>query len=257
MLDDPLWLAVIILHLVALVALLGVWVTIDAARRGRSWVGWMWATAFLGGFAVLAWLVVRRRSPVDPTITRPTTTQLWAVALPVFALMSVACPSVRTSYVQVARVEGQSMSPTLRDQDRLVINKAIYDLRVPRRGELVMLRYPLNPDQLFIMRVIGEPADLIEIRSGRVWLNGVPLEEPYVPAEHRSLESWGPTTIDEAHYFVMGDRRNNSSDSRQWGQVPRKYIVGRVAYRWFPFGEWRSDWGGPSLVDPQPRIAAL
>jgi signal peptidase I len=139
------------------------------------------------------------------------------------------------------------MSPTLRDQDRLLVDKGAYDAALPVRGEIVMLYYPSNPDKTFVKRIIGEPGDVIEIRSGHVVLNGHPLDEPYVVPEHRSREHWGPTTIDEAYYFVMGDRRNNSSDSRHWGLVPRKYIVGRVAYRWYPFDDMRSDWGAPTL----------
>jgi signal peptidase I len=135
---------------------------------------------------------------------------------------------------QVARVEGQSMAPTLTDQDRLIVNKLIYRLSEPRRGDIVMLYYPLNPDKSFVKRVIAEEGDEVRIVDGRVFVNEVPLSDDYVPQEFRSHEDWGPQRIDEGYYFVMGDHRNNSSDSRHWGLVPKRYIIGKVQVRWWP-----------------------
>lgn len=135
---------------------------------------------------------------------------------------------------QVARVEGQSMAPTLTDQDRLIVNKLVYRLGEPRRGDIVMLYYPINPDKSFVKRVIAEEGDEVRIVDGRVFVNDVPLSDEYVPEEFRSHEDWGPQRIDEGYYFVMGDHRNNSSDSRHWGMVPKKYIIGKVQVRWWP-----------------------
>jgi signal peptidase I len=135
---------------------------------------------------------------------------------------------------QVARVEGQSMAPTLADQDRLIVNKLIYRLGAPRRGDIVMLYYPIDPDKSFVKRVIAEEGDTVRIVDGRVYVNGVPLSDEYVPTEYRSHDDWGPQTIPEGYYFVMGDHRNNSSDSRHWGMVPKKYIIGKVQLRWWP-----------------------
>ncbi len=135
---------------------------------------------------------------------------------------------------QVARVEGQSMAPTLTDQDRLIVNKLVYRLGEPRRGDIVMLYYPINPDKSFVKRVIAEEGDEVRIVDGRVFVNDVPLSDEYVPEEFRSHEDWGPQRIDEGYYFVMGDHRNNSSDSRHWGLVPKKYIIGKVQVRWWP-----------------------
>jgi signal peptidase I len=135
---------------------------------------------------------------------------------------------------QVARVEGQSMAPTLADQDRLIVNKLVYRISEPRRGDIVMLYYPLNPDKSFVKRVIAEEGDEVRIVDGRVFVNEVPLSDDYVPQEFRSHENWGPQRIDEGYYFVMGDHRNNSSDSRHWGLVPKKYIIGKVQVRWWP-----------------------
>ena len=135
---------------------------------------------------------------------------------------------------QVARVEGQSMAPTLADQDRLIVNKLAYRMGEPRRGDIVMLYYPLNPDKSFVKRVIAEEGDQVRIVDGRVFVNDVPMQDDFVPPEYRSHDDFGPSVIPEGYYFVMGDHRNNSSDSRHWGFVPKKYIIGRVQLRWWP-----------------------
>jgi signal peptidase I len=138
---------------------------------------------------------------------------------------------------QVARVDGLSMAPTLEDHDRLIVNKLVYELGEPRPGDIVMLYYPLNPEKMFVKRVIAREGDTVRIVDGRVYVNDVPLHDDYVPAEFRSHDDWGPQVIQQGYYFVMGDHRNNSSDSRHWGPVPKKYIVGKVKVRWWPLGE--------------------
>ena len=135
---------------------------------------------------------------------------------------------------QVARVEGQSMAPTLEDQDRLIVNKLVYRIGEPRRGDIVMLYYPLNPEKSFVKRVIAEEGDTVRIVDGQVYVNDIPLKDDYVPAEFRSHDDWGPQVIPEGYDFVMGDHRNNSSDSRHWGMVPKRYIIGKVQLRWWP-----------------------
>jgi signal peptidase I len=135
---------------------------------------------------------------------------------------------------QVARVEGLSMAPTLEDQDRLIVNKLVYRIGDPRRGDIVMLYYPVDPSKSFVKRVIAEEGDTVRIIEGHVYVNDVPLQDDYVPAEYRSHDDYGPKVIDPGYYFVMGDHRNNSSDSRTWGYVPKKYIIGKVQLRWWP-----------------------
>ena len=135
---------------------------------------------------------------------------------------------------QVARVEGMSMAPTLLDQDRLIVNKLAYRLHDPQVGDIVMLYYPLKPEKSFVKRIIAEEGDQVRIVDGRVYRNDVPVDDSFVPAEYRSHDDWGPRVIDEGYYFVMGDHRNNSSDSRHWGLVPKKYIIGKVQLRWWP-----------------------
>lgn len=211
------------------------WVGIDAARRRRNWIGWSGAASFLGVLGLLAWLLRRRRIHAQPEpigFWRGLGIVLTAPAL--FALSTAAVVSLTTFVVQAARVEGRSMAPTLEDQDRLVVDKMVYQRRDPRAGEIVMLHYPLRPDRLFVMRVIGEEGDMIRIVDGRLFRNDVQLEEPYLQPELRSHERWGPEVVPEGYYFVMGDNRINSSDSRHWKYVPRRYIVGRIALRWWP-----------------------
>jgi signal peptidase I len=140
---------------------------------------------------------------------------------------------------QVARVEGQSMAPTLADQDRLIVNKLAYRLHDPQVGDIVMLYYPIDPNKSFVKRVIAEENDIIRIVNGRVYRNEVLISDDYVRPEFRSHEDLGPLVIPEGYYFVMGDHRNNSSDSRHWGMVPKKYIIGKVQLRWWPIPKAR------------------
>ena len=140
---------------------------------------------------------------------------------------------------QVARVDGLSMAPTLEDHDRLIVNKLVYEIGEPRPGDIVMLYYPLNPEKMFVKRVIAREGDTVRIVDGRVYVNDVPLHDDYVPAEFRSHDDWGPQVIQQGYYFVMGDHRNNSSDSRHWGMVPKKYIIGKVQIRWWPVPQAR------------------
>jgi signal peptidase I len=135
---------------------------------------------------------------------------------------------------QVARVEGLSMAPTLADQDRLIVNKLAYRIGEPRRGDIVMLYYPIDPDKSFVKRVIAEEGDQVRIVDGQVFVNDVPMQDDFVAPEYRSHDDFGPSVIPEGYYFVMGDHRNNSSDSRHWGFVPKKYIIGKVQIRWWP-----------------------
>jgi signal peptidase I len=140
---------------------------------------------------------------------------------------------------QVARVDGLSMAPTLEDHDRLIVDKLVYELGDPRPGDIVMLYYPVNPEKMFVKRVIAKEGDRVRIVDGRVYVNDLQLHDDYVPDEFRSHDDYGPETIQPGFYFVMGDHRNNSSDSRHWGQVPKKYIVGKVKIRWWPLQEAR------------------
>jgi signal peptidase I len=140
---------------------------------------------------------------------------------------------------RLARIEGHAMGLTLRDQDRVCVYMLAYRGTLPKREDIVMLRYPLDPSRRFVKRVVGLPGERLEIRGGQVFINDRPYDDAYVVPEFRSRENWGPELVPEGHYFVLGDRRNNSSDSRHWGFVPAGYLLGRVAYRWWPIPEAR------------------
>jgi signal peptidase I len=154
--------------------------------------------------------------------------------LKTLASAAVYATLIVTFGFQVARVEGQSMAPTLADQDRLIVNKLAYRIGNPQVGDIVMLYYPLNPEKSFVKRVIAEEGDQIKIVDGRAYRNEVPINADYVPPEFQSHDDYGPQVVPQGYYFVMGDHRNNSSDSRHWGFVPKKYIIGKVQLRWWP-----------------------
>jgi signal peptidase I len=172
--------------------------------------------------------------PRQPAVTLQRIGEETVAWLKTLASAAVYATLIVTFGFQVARVEGQSMAPTLADQDRLIVNKLRYRLTSPQRGDIVMLYYPLNPDKSFVKRVIAEEGDTVRVVDGRVYVNDVPMRDDFVPAEYRSHDDWGPQVIPEGYYFVMGDHRNNSSDSRHWGFVPKKYIIGKVQVRWWP-----------------------
>jgi signal peptidase I len=177
---------------------------------------------------------VVERAPANPTNRLAQVKEELVAWVKTLVSAAVYAVLIVTFGFQVARVEGQSMAPTLEDQDRLIVNKLVYRIGEPRRGDIVMLYYPLNPEKSFVKRVIAEEGDTVRIVDGRVYVNDIPLKDDYVPAEFRSHDDWGPQVIPEGYYFVMGDHRNNSSDSRHWGMVPKKYIIGKVQIRWWP-----------------------
>lgn len=161
--------------------------------------------------------------------------------LKTLASAAVYATLIVTFGFQVARVDGQSMAPTLAHHDRLIVNKAAYMSLIgePQIGDIVMLYYPNKPETSFVKRVIAAEGDRVRIVAGKVYRNDVLLDDSFVPPEYRSHEDWGPEVVPDGYYFVMGDHRNSSSDSRAWGYVPKRYIVGKVQLRWWPVPEAR------------------
>jgi signal peptidase I len=136
---------------------------------------------------------------------------------------------------QAFRVQGTSMEPLLLDGERIVVNKFIYRFQPIERGDVVVFWYPRDPSVSFIKRVVGLPGDLVEIRSGQLLVNGLPAPEIYLPASFHDADSFPPTEVRKGYYFVLGDHRRSSNDSRSWGEVPEKYIYGRAVFRFWPF----------------------
>jgi len=176
---------------------------------------------------------------------------------------------VRTFIVQAFKIPTGSMENNLLIGDHLLVNKFIFAPTLTRaegsvlpidpirRGDIVVFKYPEEPERDFIKRVIGLPGDTVELRNKKVYINGTPLDEPYVhflfpPGEAASSEAdvtdfdvrrqYGPVTVPAGHYFMMGDNRDNSQDSRYWGFLPREYVKGKALFVYFSFGDTS---GGP------------
>lgn len=140
---------------------------------------------------------------------------------------------------QVARVDGESMIPTLENRDRLIVNKLVYSWTDPKVGDVVMHYWPEDPSKSFVKRVVAAEGDTIRSDAGKIYRNEVLMDDSFIPAEYRMQDTWGPVTVRRGYYFVLGDHRNNSSDSRVWGEVPKKYIIGKIQIRWWPVNHAR------------------
>jgi signal peptidase I len=158
----------------------------------------------------------------------------------IFALMVAAL--VVVFIVQPVKVEGTSMLPRLHDGERIFVNKLIYYDEyswAPKvdRGDIVVFWFPDDPSKSYIKRVVGLPGDTIEMRDGTVRVNGSEVSEKYLdPRLNVSPRTQPPVYVRPNYYFVMGDNRDNSSDSRSWGLVPKKYVYGKALFRYWPIG---------------------
>lgn len=141
---------------------------------------------------------------------------------------------------QPVKVEGTSMAPLLSDQERIFINKFVYRFEPIERGDVVVFWYPLDRTKSFIKRVIALPGERVEIRHGVVYVDGETIQEPYVPPQYEDLSDYGPMRVPPGNYFVMGDHRISSNDSRVFGPVPRRYIYGRAVFAYWPMDHFGS-----------------
>ncbi len=139
-----------------------------------------------------------------------------------------------TFLYQPVKVEGTSMAPQLHDQDRLFINKFAYNFEKIERDDVVVFYYPRDTQKSYIKRVIGLPGDTVRIVDGQVYVNGTMVDEPYVPARYRDVRSMDEFKVPAGEYFVMGDHRSISSDSRDFGPVARNLIYGKAAFVYWP-----------------------
>jgi signal peptidase I len=179
----------------------------------------------------------------------------YAAVVAVAVLVAIA---VQAWLVKPYRIPSESMLDTLRPGDRVLVNRAVYHLREPHRGDVVVFRYPHDPGVVFIKRIVGVPGDVLEVVDGRLYVNGERSAEPYV---HRTAGRADPTVaqaaiagstlhdpwslaepyrVPDGEYFVMGDNRTDSDDSRDWGTVPRAAIVGEGLVTYWPLSRLRA-----------------
>jgi len=141
---------------------------------------------------------------------------------------------------QPVKVEGTSMAPLLSDQERIFINKFVYRFEPIQRGDVVVFWYPLDHSKSFIKRVVGLPGESVEIRQGAVYVDGKIVREPYVPPQYEDLSDFGPVRVPPDNYFVMGDHRISSNDSRVFGPVASRFIYGRAVFAYWPVDHFGS-----------------
>jgi signal peptidase I len=169
--------------------------------------------------------------PAPPILRKSSIVGLWLRDLLIATVASVV---MITFLYQPVRVEGTSMLPRLEDRDRLFINKFVYHIAAIERGDVVVFRYPRDPEKSYIKRVIALPGDRLRIDRGTVWLNGKPLKEDYVPGRYRDSRSMPEMVVPDDCYFMMGDHRSISSDSREFGPVNRDLIYGKAVFVYWP-----------------------
>src|SRR5712692_8265682 len=141
---------------------------------------------------------------------------------------------------QPVQVEGTSMMPRLTNHERIFINKFVYRFEPIKRGDIVVFRYPLDNSKSYIKRVVGLPGEWVSIKDGRVYVNGRALTESYIPPEYFDHQSYPPVYVEPDHYYVLGDHRESSNDSRAWGTVGRNDIYGKAVFVYWPFSLWGS-----------------
>lgn len=149
---------------------------------------------------------------------------------------------IRYFLIQPFYVKGASMEPTFYDHEYLIIDEISYRLNDPKRGDIIVFRYPRDPQEYFIKRVVGLPGEKIQIKEGGVYIyskenpSGLILEEKYLPPDLKTYGSANEiVSLDKDEYFVLGDNRNSSKDSRVFGAVERSFLIGRVLWRGWPF----------------------
>ena len=177
----------------------------------------------------------------SPLQAAPATAPTSRAPLPVLAvwlrdlIISLAISAFIIIFLyQPVKVEGTSMMPSLDDQERIFVNKFVYRLEPIQRGDIVVFRYPRDISKSYIKRVIGLAGDHIRIEDGQVYVNGKPLDEDYVPAAYADERSYSEIVVPANSYFVLGDHRSMSNDSRDFGPVKENYIYGKAVFGYWP-----------------------
>lgn len=140
-------------------------------------------------------------------------------------------------FYQPVQVEGTSMMPEIYNHERIFINKFIYRFEPIHRFDIIVFHYPLDPAKSYIKRVVGLPGDWIAIRDGIVYIDGARVNESFIPPGYLDHDNYPRTYIPAGRYFVLGDHRDDSNDSREWGTVPRKDIYGKAVFVYWPFNQ--------------------
>ena len=162
---------------------------------------------------------------------RKVTGGIWEFAKTLIIAFILAQP-IMVSVAQAFQVEQYSMEPTLLPHDRVLVDKFLYRLRQPRRGDVIVLKYPLNPQRNYIKRIVALPGDTLQVKDGKLFINATQVREPYVNGVPQG--DFGPMTVPEDSVFVMGDNRNNSEDSRSFGALKKEQIVGQAILIYWP-----------------------
>ena len=171
-----------------------------------------------------------------PSLSRSFGIRSWLQDLLETLLLAIAIFLVINTLTGRYQVHGQSMEPSLHDGQYLIASKVTYWLHPPERGDIVVLHPPAGQGSIpYIKRVIGLPGDEVEIHDGRVWVNGIALNEPYISGPPAYQNHW---VVEENDYFVLGDNRNNSSDSHAWGLLPNENIIGKAVFCYWPPEYW-------------------
>ena len=162
-----------------------------------------------------------------------------AISLVLLALAWLVFPTFLRLLINIStervRMDGYSMGTTLSDGSYILADKQAYQQSEPQRYDIIVFKFPLDPEQMLIKRVIGLPGETIEIKDGKVIINGVPLEEPYITEPVMYSGAW---VVPEGHFFVLGDNRNNSSDSHSWGSIPHENIIAKAVWIYFPLSRF-------------------
>ena len=157
---------------------------------------------------------------------------IWKDILEAVILAIILAAVIRIWLFEPFYIPSPSMETTLMTNDRIIVNKFIYKINEPERGDIIVFQYPLDPERDFVKRVIALEGETIEVRDNYVYINGKRLEEPYI--QDTMVFNFGPVRVPKDHLFVMGDNRNNSDDSRVWGALHTKYLVGKTVFKYWP-----------------------
>ena len=176
-------------------------------------------------------------------------TNAWREWTEAFAVALVLALLARTWVVQAFKIPSESMKKTLWIGDHILVNKAVYQFSSPKRGDVVIFKFPKDPAKDYVKRCIGRPGERVAVYGKTVYIDGKPIKEPYTYHDPRSFPRGyrEPLPLKDGNYFMMGDNRNNSDDSRRWGSLGREFIKGKALWIYWPpitrqDGRWRWNW---------------